>query len=246
MKDLLDTFKGLLPQQPSAPGTAPSQDQTQKILDILKVIVGGAGKLGPVNGALGQTIGNLLDGKKSAIGIIGGVITAALQAAAVKALDEEIAPADWIASMENGEVYLSPAAVAKFPGVPRARLEAVVVEAMRGQPGVYLSISKSAVLAGAVPDTIIGRRVSKGVHPARSGDVILILAPQWLSGSKPVDVGTSHGTPFTYDASVPLLMTQFGVKPPTMMMGSLRTADQVIVHFDLVMGGDAAATAKGE
>lgn len=81
VKDLLDTFKGLFPQQPSAPGTAPSQDQTQKILDILKVIVGGAGKLGPVNGALGQTIGNLLDGKKSAIGIIGGVITAALQAA---------------------------------------------------------------------------------------------------------------------------------------------------------------------
>lgn len=31
-------------------------------------------KLGPVNGALGQTIGNLLDGKKSAIGIIGTAI----------------------------------------------------------------------------------------------------------------------------------------------------------------------------
>ncbi len=77
VKDLLDAFKGLIPQQPSALGTAPSQDQTQKILDILKVIVGGTGKLGPVNGALGQTIGNLLDGKKSAIGIIGGVITAA-------------------------------------------------------------------------------------------------------------------------------------------------------------------------
>lgn len=32
-----------------------------------------------VNGALGQTIGNLLDGKKSAIGVIGALITAVLQ-----------------------------------------------------------------------------------------------------------------------------------------------------------------------
>ncbi|WP_160169019.1 peptidoglycan-binding domain-containing protein [Bradyrhizobium sp. Ai1a-2] len=81
LKELLQTFKDLLPQQPPIPGTAPNQEQTQKILDLLKVILGPAGKLGPVNGALGQTIGNLLDGKKSAIGIIGAVITAVLQAA---------------------------------------------------------------------------------------------------------------------------------------------------------------------
>lgn len=82
VKDLLDAFKDLLPQQPATPGTAPDQQQqTQKILDLLKVILGGAGKLGPVNGALGSTIGNLLDGKKSAIGIIGGALTAVLQAA---------------------------------------------------------------------------------------------------------------------------------------------------------------------
>ena len=31
--------------------------------------------LGPVNGALGQTIGQLLSGKKSAIGIVGAVVT---------------------------------------------------------------------------------------------------------------------------------------------------------------------------
>jgi hypothetical protein len=38
------------------------------------------GGLGPVNGALGQTVGNLLDGKKSAIGITGAMVTAVLQA----------------------------------------------------------------------------------------------------------------------------------------------------------------------
>ena len=30
-----------------------------------------------------------------------------------------------------------------------------------------------------------------------------------------------------------LLMTQFGVKPPTMMMGTVKTSDQVVIRFDL-------------
>jgi len=39
----------------------------------------------------------------------------------------------------------------------------------------------------------------------------------------------------------PLLMTQFGIKPPTMMMGALRTADQVVVSFDLLVGAKDVA-----
>jgi hypothetical protein len=35
-------------------------------------------ELGQVNGALGQTIGNLLDGKKTAIGTIGAMLTGML------------------------------------------------------------------------------------------------------------------------------------------------------------------------
>ena len=38
----------------------------------------GLPKLGQVNGALGQTIGNLLDGKKTAIGIAGALLTSLL------------------------------------------------------------------------------------------------------------------------------------------------------------------------
>jgi len=39
---------------------------------------------------------------------------------------------------------------------------------------------------------------------------------------------------------VPLKMTQFKIKPPTMMMGTLRTSDDVTIQFDLLIGaGDA-------
>jgi len=42
---------------------------------------------------------------------------------------------------------------------------------------------------------------------------------------------------------VALKMTQFGIKPPTMMMGALRTSDDVAVHFDLLIGASQPALA---
>jgi len=74
------------------PIATPQPAQFGKALDLLKTLLGpGAdGKplgLGQVNGALGQTIGNLLNGKKTAIGLLGAVITPMLtQASATTAL----------------------------------------------------------------------------------------------------------------------------------------------------------------
>lgn len=66
-----------------APTAAQLADQLQKIAGLLAQILapGDASKslpLGQVNGALGQTLGNLLDGKKTAIGISGAVLTSLL------------------------------------------------------------------------------------------------------------------------------------------------------------------------
>ena len=71
-------------QQSQQAGTGQVPASTRQVDDFIKLLTILTGKtadgqLGQVNGALGQTIGNLLDGKKSAIGIIGTVITAVLQ-----------------------------------------------------------------------------------------------------------------------------------------------------------------------
>lgn len=81
VKDLLQTVKEVLPQPTPTAAASTQQEQTQKILDLIKVVLGGAPKLGQVNGALGQTVGNLLDGKKTAIGMGGAILTSVLQAA---------------------------------------------------------------------------------------------------------------------------------------------------------------------
>ena len=63
---------------PSAP-VSPDVDQLQKAIALLTAILGKS-PLGQVNGALGETIGNLLNGKKTAIGIGGSLITSLLAA----------------------------------------------------------------------------------------------------------------------------------------------------------------------
>jgi uncharacterized protein (TIGR02594 family) len=101
---IIQQILAIAQQNAAAQGGAPSQttqqpqNPTQQIIaillaSILKSQLGNApatgglglgsatGGLGPVNGALGQWLGNLLDGKKSAIGIIGAMLTQVLQAA---------------------------------------------------------------------------------------------------------------------------------------------------------------------
>jgi lysozyme family protein/peptidoglycan hydrolase-like protein with peptidoglycan-binding domain len=64
------------------PGSGtPSADQLKRVVDVINAVIGQAQpQLGPVNGALGETIGNLLNGKKTAIGIGASLLTTLLAA----------------------------------------------------------------------------------------------------------------------------------------------------------------------
>ncbi|MBW7971038.1 hypothetical protein [Bradyrhizobium sp. BR 10289] len=82
VQSALEILQVIAARQQPVTGQAPAPTrQIGDFIKLLTVLTGKSpdGQLGQVNGALGQTIGNLLDGKKSAIGIIGTVITAVLQ-----------------------------------------------------------------------------------------------------------------------------------------------------------------------
>ncbi|HZD63666.1 MAG TPA: peptidoglycan-binding protein, partial [Xanthobacteraceae bacterium] len=94
LERLLPLVERLQGQRAATAGTpGPQQpEQLRKALDLIKTVLvpGADGKplpLGQVNGALGQTIGKLLNGKKTAIGLLGAVATPLLtQASATTAL----------------------------------------------------------------------------------------------------------------------------------------------------------------
>ncbi|MDX1530251.1 MAG: YceI family protein [Rhodothermales bacterium] len=41
---------------------------------------------------------------------------------------------------------------------------------------------------------------------------------------------------YRFTGAVPLEMTAFGMKPPTAMLGTLKTGDRVVVHYDVTVG----------
>jgi len=45
------------------------------------------------------------------------------------------------------------------------------------------------------------------------------------------------------EGSVPLLMTDFGVKPPTALLGTLRTDNKITVKFSLLVGPQTLSAA---
>ena len=117
LERLVPLVERLQGQRATTAGAPASQqpEQLRKALDLIKTILvpGAAGKLplGQVNGALGQTIGNLLNGKKTALGLLGAVATPLLtQASATTAL----AP---VLALLTPAVGLAPFALPVFLGL---------------------------------------------------------------------------------------------------------------------------------
>jgi lysozyme family protein/peptidoglycan hydrolase-like protein with peptidoglycan-binding domain len=89
---IIERVLGILQKMklPSATGAAipagsgtPSAEQLQQLMNVILAMTGQTKPpLGQVNGALGETIGNLLNGNKTAIGIGGSLLTSLLSAAA--------------------------------------------------------------------------------------------------------------------------------------------------------------------
>ena len=58
-----------------------------------------------------------------------------------------------------------------------------------------------------------------------------------------MDVGTTRLSDGTIEArgEVPILMSDYGIKPPTALFGALRASNRVVVKFALKLGPDAVA-----
>ncbi len=117
---------------------------------------------------------------------------------------------DWVAGVSDPYVDLTPAARALDPP-RRAVLDAALREAILAYPGVAALYDLRAVPASCPPltDESTDAMVCRSVPPvgtAGLGDYYVVLAPgSFFDPTVVIGKGTSHGSPYFYDRTVPLL-----------------------------------------
>jgi len=147
---------------------------------------------------------------KPGAGMGGRVDPATISAAVQAGLDRRfgaLAAPGWIAYHEPPWIYLNLAALQKR-GIPVETAEREARAAVEKVPGVHQAITAAELrLSSQAPQS----PASFSFHSARAGNVYYDMRPYWLVEAH--QTGASHGSPWSYDAKVPLLWFGAGISP---------------------------------
>jgi hypothetical protein len=126
--------------------------------------------------------------------------------------EEKDLTSDYISEpLYNGNIFFNTVAL-KRDGINREEIERVVAEAVLTVPGINRAFTRTQLETGAISaGDVIARRVLHGFHPRRSGDVILVQEPFKYFGEGANPIPATHGSPFSYDTHVPLIIMGQGI-----------------------------------
>jgi Type I phosphodiesterase / nucleotide pyrophosphatase len=131
-----------------------------------------------------------------------------LEAAVGAALEKAYGPGQWVEGRAGSAIYLDRALVAER-GLDLAAVERVTAEGAESVPSVWRTYTRAQLLEGRVPPDPWSRRVLLSFDRERSGDVDILLDPYWMAAT----TGTTHGTAFSYDTHIPLVLMGPGIRP---------------------------------
>jgi hypothetical protein len=129
-----------------------------------------------------------------------GPITAALTA--------KYGDGKWILATAGTSPYLNHPLIAE-KGLDPVEVRRVAATAAASVSRVARVYTREQLLAGDVAPDVIGRRLARSYSLQRSGDLEILLDAYWLRSTS----GTTHGTPYSYDAHIPLVLMGPGIKP---------------------------------
>ena len=82
--------------------------------------------------------------------------------------------------------------------------------------GVAYAVPSIDLIEGRVPDTRLYRQILRNFNPKRSGDIYLVLEPQWFVNEfDGLTVASTHGSPWRYDTFVPIIFAGNGLRAKT-------------------------------
>ena len=127
-----------------------------------------------------------------------------------QALQSRFGAGKWILATAGTSPYLNYALIAEKKLDP-VEVRRVAADAARTATNAHVArvFTRDQLLRAEITGDVVGRRVLRGFNAARSGDLEIVLEPFWLRGA----TGTTHGTPYNYDAAIPLILMGPGVRP---------------------------------
>jgi predicted AlkP superfamily pyrophosphatase or phosphodiesterase len=135
---------------------------------------------------------------------------ASIRSEAEKALTQAYGPGPWIEDQDETYLYLNRDTLKKR-NVPESKAEEVAAQAAASLPEVAAAFTRTQFMTGSLPDNPIARKAANSFHSKRSGNVFLVFTAFTVPTNYPT--GTTHGTPWNYDAQVPLIIWGSAFKP---------------------------------
>lgn len=125
-----------------------------------------------------------------------------------QALVTRFGEGQWLMATAGSSPYLNYELIEKLQ-LDASEVRRVAATAAVKVPHVARVYTRDDLQHGTIPNDRIGSRVLRGFNAQRSGDLEIILEPYWIRQAQ----GTTYGTPYSYDAHIPLILMGRGVRP---------------------------------
>ncbi len=90
------------------------------------------------------------------------------------------------------------------------------------------------------PAIVFTMKELKNIATEEAGSQVEVLGDLSIAGSsKEVTLAAScaaMGGAVTCTGSIPILMTDFGIEPPSVMLGTIKAGDEVVINYEAVFG----------
>jgi predicted AlkP superfamily pyrophosphatase or phosphodiesterase len=147
-------------------------------------------------------------GEARALGFGGRLDAKALAETIESALDRRFEDEKWISSFVNSNVYMDESVIERRK-VSTEEVERAACQAVLKVAGIAACFTRSQIISGALPPTMIARSVANGFYPQRNGNIVVVPQPFHFFGE---GSGTTHGTPYSYDTHVPVIFYGAGIR----------------------------------
>ena len=125
------------------------------------------------------------------------------------ALDQKLGADDWTSSFQPPNLYLNRVTIAKQK-VRKQDVEDIAAQTAESVPGIGDVYTAFQFYMNQMPPSPNIDAVKRSYFQSRSGDLYITARPGHIFSSE--SNGTSHGSPYRYDAQVPLMLMGPGVR----------------------------------